>query len=236
MLSIFLALLSVSPATALAQVAPLATIAAADPAKVEVATRIVARLIPNGSYRKMSTGLMATIVDQMTTQIIATPVRNFAAMMKIPAENVAKLGPETMREVAAIIDPAFDTRLRLSSEAMYAANVDQMSHFESMMSEGTAIAYANRFSSVELADIERFFKSSSGSVYAMQVAEIPHDPAIMLRIQKSMLSTVDSIPVLAEKARAATASLPPPKKIADLSAADITKLAALLGVEPGAIK
>jgi hypothetical protein len=232
MLLTLLALLSATPAAATAP-PQLVTVAQADPAKLAVATRIVARLIPNGSYRKMMGGTFATLTGSMSQQMTS---RQVALMAGLPEDKVRTIGPGTIKQVLAIVDPAFDERLRLSTAAITAAMIDQMSAMEPSIRDGMAIAYANHFDAVQLAAIEAFFASPAGTAYAGEALSIMQDPAVMTRMQASMGRMMAAMPGVMKSTAAATASLPPPKKVADLIAGDRAKLAALLGVEPGALK
>ena len=230
------AVLSTAPAAAAAPPPPIITVAAADPAKLAVATRIAARLLPDGSYRSVMDGMLGQMQAGIIQQMQALPVREFVHAAGLPEAQAATLGQGTMRDVLAIVDPNFAERQRLTQAAMNRVLVDLLSGFEPTMREGISIAYANRFTAGQLADIDAFFASPSGQVYAAANLHMMSDPAVMSRMQGLMRSMVGRMPAVAQQAQAATASLPPARKYADLTAAEKARLAGLLGVDPATLK
>ncbi len=223
---------------AMAQSVPAAPPAAApvDSAKLQTATRIAGKLLPDGTYRKMMSGTLDKVLAGMTDQITDVPVRSLAEMGGLAPEKVKALGPATLRQMMAILDPAFDQRMKLTMNVIMGDMVDLMTTMEPSVRQGMAEAYASRFSTTQLAEIERFFATPTGSAYAEQSMLIFTDPALVSRMQAMIPQMMQAMPAIMKKVSEATAALPKPKKPHDLTQAELKELAEMLGVNEGDLK
>jgi hypothetical protein len=212
------------------------SVTAPSPAKLVVATRIASRLLPDGIYRKMMGGTLTKMMDGMTDQITSLPLSSLAEMGGLAPEKVKSLGSGTMKEMMAILDPAFDQRMKITMSMMMGDMVDLMSSMEPSVREGMAEAYARRFTDTQLADLEQFFATPTGSQYAAQSMEIFADPALVSRMQAMVPKMMQAMPAMMKKVGDATASLPKPKTTSELTASDKAKLAKLMGIDPKDMK
>lgn len=205
---------------------------AIDPARLSAATRIVAKLLPDGSYREMMKGSMDQIMTSVTDQMMALPLKDVIAMSGVDKSKLPAVGPGTLRQMMAILDPAFEQRTRIMSTVMMGEMAELMSAMEPDMRAGMAEAYARRFDTAQLGDIERFFLTPTGAAFAAQSMQVYTDPAMMTRMQAMMPKLMQAMPAIMRKVAAATASLPAARKPADLSKADKAKLEALIVAGP----
>lgn len=221
-----------------AQSPPPATAASpqADPAKLDAATRIAGKLLPDGTYRKMMSGMLDKMMGGVIEQVTDLPIRSLAEMGGLAPDKVKALGPGTLKQLMAILDPAFDERIKTTTNVMMTDMVDIMSKMEPSVREGLAEAYANRFTAAQLADLERFFGTPTGGLYAEQSMQIYTDPAIITRMQAMVPQIMQAMPAMMQKVTSATAGLPRPKKAGELTSADKAKLAELLGIDPKKMK
>lgn len=218
-------------ATAVAQPAA-APAPAASPAKLAVATRIAGKLLPNGTYRRMMDAMMGQVTSQVTNQMLSMPMRDLVGMSGLASADLEKMGPGTMRQVMTLLDPAFEERMRRTMPILTSGMTDIITRMEPSIRDGLAQAYASQFSDAELAEIDRFFASPTGANFAAKSMTIMTDPAIMAKMQALMPELMKAMPAIMQRAQAATADLPKPKRVADLSEADRAKLTALLGTDP----
>jgi len=203
------ALLGARPA--LAQTAPAAPAAAAaqvDPTRLAVATRIAGELLPPGTYRRM----MKTVMDQVTqgvmNQMMDMPLKDLIKGYGLPATDAEKLGPGTMRQMMTIMDPAFDQRLQITMRVMGDEIANLTDQLEPEYRAGLAESFAGRFSLDQLAELDRFFATPTGSAYASQSMLLYTDPAMMQRMQSSVPKMMQAMPGIIQKVQAATAGLP----------------------------
>lgn len=206
--------------------------AAADPARLAAATRIAAKLLPDGSYRQMMSGSMDQIMASMTDQMMSTPLKDLVGVSGVDKGKLPAMGPGTLRQMMAILDPAFEQRTKIMSTVMMGEMADIMSAMEPDMRAGMAEAYARRFDIAQLGDIERFFQSPTGATFAAQSMQVYTDPAVMARMQTMMPKIMQAMPRIMGKVATATAGLPKPRTSENLSEADKVKLRALIIAGP----
>jgi hypothetical protein len=105
-----------------------------------------------------------------------------------------------------------------------------LTSLEPELREAMAHAYANHFTLGELTDLDRFFSTPSGAKFASQYMTIMSDPAMAAEMKSIMPKMMQQMPQFIETAQKATADLPPPRKLEDLTPAERAKIAAALGV------
>ncbi|UIJ45500.1 DUF2059 domain-containing protein [Sphingomonas cannabina] len=202
--------------------------AATDPAKLALGQRIAGRLLPDGTYRTIMKATMDQVTSMFTDQIGAMPVRDLVKAGGLSEEQAAKLGPGTIRQIAEIMDPAFDQRMRITMKVMGDEMSELMTQMEPEYRAGLAEAYATRFSANQLAELDRFFATPTGSAYASQSMAIYADPAMMRRMQTLMPKIMQAMPGIITKVTAATADLPKTRDAKSLSKEERARLEALL--------
>ncbi|TRW14516.1 DUF2059 domain-containing protein [Glacieibacterium frigidum] len=218
--------------TALLLAAPAFAQAPADPARLAAATRIAAKLLPDGSYREMMRGSMDQIMNSITDQMMSMPLKDLVGMAGVDQAKLPAMGPGTIRQLMAILDPAFEQRNKIMSTVMMGEMTEIMTAMEPDMRAGMAEAYARRFDAAQLGEIERFFQGPTGAAFAAQSMQVYTDPAVMTRMQAMMPKLMQAMPTIMKKVATATAGLPAPRKPADLSKAEKAKLEALIVAGP----
>jgi hypothetical protein len=207
-----------------------------DLARLEASRRVAERVMPKGYVTKILSGTMDQLMTGMVDQMMDVPLRDLVAKFGLEPEEVKKLGPGTTRELMEILDPAFSQRTELSTKAMFKVMGSIMTEMEPEMREGMAVAYANRFSVAELADLDRFFGSPVGAKYAEQSLTIMTDPDFQKRMQAMMPKILEAMPIIVKETTAATAGLPKPRTPDQLTKAERAKLAALFGIDESKLK
>lgn len=199
--------------------------------RAEAAQHIAARLIPDGIYQKMMSGTFDKLIDGMMNQMMDLPLRDFMKLGGLDDSKLGKMSPATLREIGAIVDPAMRERSRLMMTVMMPEMGQIMTKMEPSVRSGVATAYANRFSAAQLAEIDRFFATPTGSEYAAQSMLIMTDPAVIEQMQAMMPELMKAMPAIIAKVKTASDALPKPKKAADLTPAERKRLGELLGVD-----
>ncbi|PEQ12921.1 hypothetical protein B2G71_08775 [Novosphingobium sp. PC22D] len=217
-----LAALAAAPLHAQEAPAPAAT-------RMAAAEKAVAALLPPGTYARIMDGSMNAMLDQVLDSVSRMPLRDLAAAGGLDEERLADIGEGTMREMMEILDPAYDERIRLSTRAMVGEMKAMMSSFEPSLREGLAQAYAARFTAEQLDDINAFFATPSGALYARESMVLYTDPAVMAKMQEFMPRMMKQMPAMLEKVRQATADLPAARKYEDLDDEQKARFEALIG-------
>ena len=216
--------------------APALAQTAIDPARMEAGRALAAKTVPTGAYQKVMQGAVPGLTDGVMKQMLDLPVQQLVGLAGLSAEQARKLGSATTRQIMAIMDPAYEQRMKISMTTTFAVMGEVMGQVEPELREGLAESYAGHFTTAQLGELNAFFSTPTGSAYAAQQLTMMNDPAVMARMQKIMPMIIKQMPTIAARVQAATASLPKPKTAADLTDADRAKLAQLLGVSPDKLK
>lgn len=215
------------------QPAPAAAPAAAPiaPAQLEAARAVVARVFPVGTYKRMMGETMDKIMGSMMDGMLDMPVAEIARLGGLEPEKVAGMDRTSIAEIMAIYDPHFRERSQIGMRAMMDSMAGMMDDMEPRFRAGLTRAYARKFSAAQLAELDRFFATPTGSVYAAESMMLYMDPEVMGEMQAMMPEMMRKMPDFMQAMKDATAHLPPPRKNSELSGAEREKLAALLGVK-----
>lgn len=229
------ALVASSPVVAQAP-QPAALSTRSDPAALAEARAIVVKLLPPGTYKKLMGSIMAPLFDNMSESISALPLRQLAQLGGMDPEKAKALDKVNLARVMAIYDPQWQERNRLTMRAMFEGMGSFFETMEPELREAYAQAFANQFSTAELKDFNRFFATPSGAKYASRYMTLATDPAIMDVTKSMMPKMMAEMPRFIEAAQKATAGLPPPRKVEQMTAEQKAELAAALGIKPGDLK
>jgi len=183
------ALLGATPAWAQAPAAPAQAI---DPARLALADKTVAVLVPQGVYLRLMQ-------------------QQFPAMMDAMLANMDTMVPGG-RDKARAADPVFDERMRIMTRVMGEEMGPLMSRMEPSLRTGMARALARRFDPQQLNDFNVFFATPSGKAFGEQFISLFADPEIMGEMMKMMPMMMQEMPRIMRKVEAATAHLPKPAK------------------------
>lgn len=232
-----LALLSAVPAFAEAQSpAPAASAAPIDPARLAAARPVVEKFLPAGTYKRMMGETMSKMMDGMMGSMMKLPLRQIAAVSGLSEKQLGKISDASLEQVTAIVDPHFHERTKLGMDAMFGAMADMMDGFEPRVRDALTRAYARKFETGELNEINGFFKTPAGGKFAGEYMSMFMDPEIMNEMMGLMPEMMKKMPEMIGKAEKATASLPKARKYSDLSRSERDQLAKLLGVKPDDLK
>jgi hypothetical protein len=231
-------MLSVSTA-AFAQVAPAPVVPAVtpvDPAAVAAARPIAARMLPAGTYKTVMGSAMDGVMGNLGDAMKSLPLRQLAEMGGLDSKQAAALDKIDIAAVMAIYDPHWQERTQLQMKAMFAAMGEFFTTFEPDLREAMAKAYARHYSIDELHDLDRYLSTPTGAKFAANSMTIMVDPAVMETTRAMMPKMMQQLPQFIAAAEKATASLPPPRKVEDLSEQEKEKIAKALGIDPAKLR
>lgn len=203
---------------------------AADPARVAAAQTVVDQLFPTGTYARIMNGTMDTVMKSAMASVGDLPLKDLAGIGGVPEEQLKQMGDGKLKEMLAILDPAFDQRMDATMRAMMPELTKLMTQFEPGIREGLTMAYARRFTPEQLAEMGRFFATPTGAVYASESMVIFMDPEVVNRMMGMMPEIAKQMPSIMGTVEQAMSQLPKPKSYDDLTKAERSRLAALMGV------
>jgi hypothetical protein len=200
------------------------------------ARRIADKLLPDGLYRKMMNGTLDQMIGSISKQFLDLPARDIAGIAGVGEEQLSQMGTASLREIATIMDPAFEERMALVSKTMMPDLIDMMEKMEPQVREGLTEAYAARFDQAQLAELDAFFATPTGGKFAGESMLIYTDPALLRRMEQMMPEMMKAMPAMMQKVMKAGESLPKPRTIKQLNQSERDRLAALLGVPSSKLK
>ena len=200
-------------------------------ARLPAASEAVARMMPEGFYGEMMSGMMDRIIgpmfDALGTEMIEGQIKKQVGLY---SWELPELDETQLEEISKILDPVADERMELITTGMIDGMMGMFVKLEPAMREGVSRAYAVRFSSAELADINAFFATSTGGKYASESMLLMADPQVMSGMMQAMPAIMEDMPALMESLKEQEAKLPKPNGHDDLTPAERSRLAKLLGL------
>lgn len=226
----FAAALALTPIPAAVEPAAPSILSEIDPLRLATAKVTVDAVFPPGTYARIMKTSMDSIMGPMLDKVKDMPLRDLAAMAGIGQEDIGKMAAGNVREIMAIYDPAFDRRMQITMRVMTEEMTGMMTQFEPGFRDGLARAYAKRFTVAQLSELNRFFATSTGAIYAAELMTLFTDPEVMVKMTEMIPQMMTQLPQITSKLEAASAGLPKPRKLEDLSTAERMKLAKLLDI------
>ncbi|WP_448662809.1 DUF2059 domain-containing protein [Sphingomonas sp. CJ20] len=224
------------PAVAAAQTAPVVTVvvppAPIEPARLAVAQRVVAKLLPAGIYKRMLGENFRKMMERMMGAAGDMPLKQVVRLTGVDEAEASKLGDGTLGEVMAIYDPHWQDRTNRMMDLFTALMTDLGTEMEPSLREAMSRAYAREFTAAELAEMDRFFTTPAGAHYADQSMALSMDPEMVEAMQKMVPTMMERMPAIVEKMQVTEKDFPPARKNKDLTPAERAKVARLLGVDP----
>ena len=205
-------------------------------ARIPAAEHVVARIFPPGTYARMMNDTMKPMMDNVMGSFMDVPMSEIAKLSGLPAEQLPAMGEGSLREVMAILDPAFEERTKLVSGMTMELVSEMMVEIEPSYRAGLARAYASRFTEAELADMAAYFSTPTGSRYAAESMLIYTGPQVMAAMNEMMPTMMRLMPDMMAKAKEVEAQLPPARTFSDLTPAEQARLAELLGTSVEALR
>ncbi|MFM7377161.1 MAG: DUF2059 domain-containing protein [Erythrobacter sp.] len=207
---------------------PATPLTAEQEARLPQATRIITRMIPDGTMGEM----MGSMFDSMLGPLMATAdAPAMDAVMKGTGISGLELdlSAEQAAELAALFDPAFAERHEREKAALPTLMRDMMTVMEPTMRKAMSELYAIHFSQAELDGIEAFFLTDIGTAYARKSFTMSSDPRIISASLEAMPQLMGSFASMEQKMAEATADLPARRGFAELSAKEKARVARLVG-------
>ncbi|WP_435419257.1 DUF2059 domain-containing protein [Parerythrobacter aurantius] len=204
-------------------------------ARLPQANAIIAKLIPEGAMAEMMGSMFDKFIKPLG-DLPKTSAATRAAQGIGYEEGDLELTEEQAKEIADMLDPAFEEREAREMALMPEMMATMMNAMEPPMRKAMAELYAINFTAAELSDIDAFFSTPSGATYARKSFTMASDPRVMAATFEAMPAMMGPISQMEERVKAATADLPPVRGYAELTAAERARITALTGLTAAEIE
>jgi len=211
--------------------APQAEAAPIDPARLEAARKAVTYIFPAGTYARMMDRTVNSIMQPMMDSVGKLPLRDLAAMGGVSEEKLAAMPEGTLEEAMSILDPAFKERTSAAMPIMFKAMGGLFSEFEPAMQEGLSRAYARQFDVRQLAELNAFFATPTGSTYASNSMLVFTDPEIMSSMQALVPVMMKRMPDIMKTVEEELKKFPKRKSYDELTPEERKRFAKLMGIK-----
>lgn len=209
-----LAALAIPTAVHAQVAAPAATAAAAplpevDSARLAAARPVIDRVWPLGTYARIMHAMMDQIMQSTMASMYDMPMDQFASAAGVDAKAAGALNGKTMGQMMAEEDPAYRERMDRTMKVMTVEMTRMMTEIEPDVREAMARAYARRFTVAQLGDLDRFFQTPTGAIYANESLMLMMGPDMMQAMQAFVPRMMHEMPAIIAKVTEATKDLPP---------------------------
>lgn len=201
--------------------------------RLPAAEAVVATMLPQGFYAQMMGEMMDAMLAPMLGLFGGEAGANIvlAGRLAIPADDLAALPADSKIELASLLDPAFGERGQVMQAMLGDVLRDTAELIEPLFREGLGKAYATRFDEAQIADIAAFFETPTGRVFAKENIKLMADPQVMGASMQAVPAMLGQMGDITGKLESAMAALPPEKALDDLTGAERSRVAQLLGLD-----
>lgn len=197
-------------------------------ALLPLAEDVVAKLLPDGFYAEIMEDMMGSTMRPFLSMFSGP---SFVVMSSVSLDNgLPELSEVEMAELAGVLDPEYATRGDAIVAAMTDGMGDMLAVMEGPMREGMAKYYVTRFTGPQLGEINAFFETPTGALFARESMAMAADPQFMSSIMGSMPEMMDQMGDFETRMEGAMENIPDAKTFDALTADERTRAAALLGI------
>lgn len=204
---------------------------AAQEARLPAAQAVVGQMMPEGFYGAMMRDTMDKMMRPMMSAF-AQPAFVLGVRLGIEEEAIDALSDAEQVELVEMLDPAYDVRIDTIVEVLVGKMGGMFEVMEEPMREGLSKAYAVRFDDAQLADIDAFFHTPTGSIYAKESMALFADPQVMQASMKALPAIMSGFGDLDGAMTEAMKALPAERAYEDLTPPERARMAEVLDVAP----
>ena len=179
------------------------------PARLAAARTTVDPLFPLGTYERMMKGTMDQIMDSIMGQMFERPVAETLQGYGIEDEELDDMGDTSFNELMKEKDPHFEERMKISTRVMMDEMVKLMTAMEPEIRTALTKIYARKFTVGQLAEMNAFFATDTGSIFARDYMMVFVDPEMMQSMMSMVPEMMQAMPDIMKKVEDATKHLPP---------------------------
>ncbi|RIV93382.1 hypothetical protein D2V17_00470 [Aurantiacibacter xanthus] len=202
----------------------------AEEARLPAATALIDKIVPNGTMGEMMGGMFEGFLRPMMSMGEGEQMPPLADLLGVTSEQLASVNSETAARAVAILDPEWELRREREIDAVPRAMSAMMTALEPTLKAALAEVYAVSFDTEQLTDIDAFFSTESGAIYARKSFTMASDPRYLGAMMQAMPQILGGMADMEAVLTAATADLATPRSWEELEPAEQDKLLGVLGM------
>lgn len=207
-----------------------------DPARLTLAQKTTAALVPAGSLEKMVDNMYGTMFRALMAEMGGMSDTSLSIKTGVDGDQIAKMDDASKAAAADLFDPYRKQREEQITRIVKPLISEVLGDMEAPMRGGMARAYARKLTAPQLTELNAFFATPAGSAYASEWMALQADPEVMVAIIKAVPPLINKFIDRAPQLESQFKDIPKEKTLADFSDADIAKLAKLMQVDAAALK
>ena len=207
-----------------------------EPARLTLAQKTMASLIPAGSLEKMMDNLYGKMFKTLMGEFGGQSDLMLSIKTGVESEKIATLDEPTKAKVADMFDPHRKEREDQITRVIKPLISEVLSDMEPPMREGLAKAYARKFTAAQLTDLNGFLATPTGTLYANEWMALQADPEVMVAVIKAVPPLINKFIDRAPQIEKDMKDLPKEKQLADFDDKELAKLAKLMKVDVKVLK
>lgn len=172
------------------------------------AARVVDRMWPIGTYRRMMDGTMSKMMDSMMQTMFGMKASDIVPPDGKDAAS-KDTGDKTLLQMAEEKDPHFRERMKIFMDVMMREMIPLVEKIEPSVRESLTIIYARDYSESQLAELNTFLATPTGKLFGERWVMTFVDPEMAANMAKIAPTMMQAMPAIMKKVEVATAHLPP---------------------------
>jgi len=202
----------------------------AEEARLPAARQLADSLLPPGAYGKAIEESFAPMAGKIIAMVEADDTARAARLTGLAKYRLDGLDEAQLEAIIALLDPREGERNRQLADFVFAEISAAMVKVEPFYRDGLARAYARHFNAAQLAEINAFFATPTGNLYASTSVAMYLDPQVTAKFPDMVPVMVGHIAEAATRFVLAMDTIPQARGVDDLSSRERTQLLGLLGM------
>ena len=207
-----------------------------EPARLTLAQQSMGALIPAGSLERMMDNLYGKMFKTIMAEFSGQSDLMLSIKTGVESDKIATLDEATKTKIADIFDPHRKEREDQITKVLKPLISEALTDLERPMRDGMAKAYARKFSAAQLADLNSFLATPTGSLYASEWMALQADPEVMVAVMKALPPMVTKFMDRGPQIEKDMKELPKEKQLSDFSDKELASLAKLMKVDVKVLK
>lgn len=207
-----------------------------EPARLTLAQQTMGVMIPAGSLEKMIDNLYGKMFKTIMTELGGQSDLMLSIKTGVESDKIATLDEATKNKIADMFDPHRQEREDQITRVIKPLISEALTDLERPMRDGMAKAYARKFSAGQLADLNSFFATSTGRLYASEWMALQADPEVMVAVMKALPPMVTKFMDRGPQIEKDMKELPKEKQLSDFGDKELASLAKLMKVDVTVLK
>ena len=198
-------------------------------ARMPLAEGLATQIMPDGVMAEMMQSMMSDLMGPLM-DMGPSPAKMSVLTGLGGIAYEADLSDEQLEELATIIDPAWKQRAEREKQAIPNVMAEVATLMEPGIRKAIAEIFAINYETEELAELQSFFATETGSKFASQSYKMATDPRILgasFQAAPELIAKMGQIKSIMEEA---SEGLAEKKAFADLSAAEKSRISKLTGM------